>query len=226
MISLTRILTAIKNFAHLFFPPHCSHCGTLIQQNQIFCPPCFNSIKPIASITVPLTTTQTLTVYAAAQYDNPLKKLILKKHYSDVQASYHLGTLITKSLNLKLLQADLIIPTPLHWTRYALRGFNQAKIMADILGKKMNIPVIELCQRKHKTQFQASLTVEERVANVKHVFSIHKKYQTKIKELITGKHIIFVDDLYTTGSTLKSLAATITPYKPAKISALVACRVP
>lgn len=223
---LTTLIQHLKNFSQLFYPPHCLHCGTLIHQNQIFCTPCFKTIKPIASLNIPITTTQNLIVYAAAHYDNPLKKLILKKHYGDIQASYHLGNLIGKTLNLKLMTADLLIPTPLHWTRYALRGFNQAKIMADILGKEMNIPVIELCKRIHKTEFQASLTVEERVTNVKHVFAIQKKYQEKIESLIRGKHVVFVDDLYTTGSTLKSLAATITPYKPLKISALVACRVP
>lgn len=223
---LTGLIQHAKNILHLFYPPHCSNCGDQIAKNKIFCNSCFALIKPIASLNIPITSTQTLTVYAAARYEDPLKKLILKKHYGDIQASYHLGNLIIKMLDIQYLKADIIIPTPLHWTRYAQRGFNQAKIMADILGKKMNIPVLELCKRTHKTEFQASLTVEERVENVRHVFAIHKKYQHDLKKLITGKHIIFVDDLYTTGSTLKSLAAKITPYKPSKISALVACRVP
>ena len=98
--------------------------------------------------------------------------------------------------------------------------------MATMVAHHLKIPSVALCTRNHKTMFQASLTVEQRVSNVKHVFGFNKKYKSQLARLLTGKHIILVDDLYTTGSTLKSLAAILTPYKPSKITALVACRVP
>ena len=226
MNALASLIFHIKNLLLFFYPPHCTSCGIQITQEELFCKPCFESIKPIASLCIPITDSHSLTVHAAARYDNPLRLLILKKHYTDAYASYQLGNVMAQTLNLALLKADFLVPTPLHWTRYAIRGFNQAEIIANILPKKMNIPVLKLCIRVHKTDFQAALTVEERVANVRHVFAVAQAYKDKIKELVAGKHIVFVDDLYTTGSTLKSLARTITHYKPAKLSALVACRVP
>ena len=166
-----------------------------------------------------------MVVYSASSYDDPLKKLILKKHYGDAHASYQLGQIITSTLDLDFLKPDIIIPVPLHWTRYAQRGFNQAEIIAKVVGKKINKPVYNLFKRSRKTQLQAELTLAQRIENIAHAFAIKSRYHECVKELLAGKTILLVDDLYTTGATIKSMARELLPFKPAKIMVLVACRV-
>jgi len=122
---------------------------------------------------------------------------------------------------LQHIDFDIIVFIPLHWTRYAARGFNQAQIIAEHLAKKTGKPVIPFLIRSKKTKFQASLSVDERDANVQDAFRIDKKYAHEI----TGKKILLVDDLFTTGSTIKSAAHALYLYNPIKIDAFVVCRV-
>jgi ComF family protein len=226
MSFINTLVFLAKKSLELVYPPHCRHCGVIIVSVHSLCGDCFKSIKLIASLKIPLTTTRDITIYAAAQYADPIKSFIMKKHYGDSTASYELAKLTTDLLNLEYLKADLLVPVPLHWLRYAQRGFNPAAIIAEGIANKLNVSMYDLTCRTKNTVLQASLTVEERVHNVTHVFSIKKQYQSKIKDLVEGKHLVLVDDLYTTGSTIKSLAKIFLPYKPQKISVIVTCRVP
>ncbi len=102
----------------------------------------------------------------------------------------------------KMPSADLIIPVPLHRARLASRGFNQSFELAKIIGHKLGIPVVtNACLRIKNTPAQTGLNAKERKRNLKQAFVL------KRPELIKQKHIILLDDVYTTGSTLKELAS-------------------
>lgn len=94
---------------------------------------------------------------------------------------------------------NLIIPIPLHLRRLEKRGYNQAGIIAEALGKKLGIPVDErILKRQKNTKPQKELNHQERQKNMRNAFVARKKLE--------GENILLVDDIYTTGSTIEEAA--------------------
>ena len=95
---------------------------------------------------------------------------------------------------------DLIVPVPLHWKRKRKRGYNQSEIVARHLGELTGILVNNrLIFRKKYTKPQKTLNDRERVKNLQNVFGTGK---IKVK----GQHILLIDDIYTTGSTIDAVS--------------------
>lgn len=215
------IVGAFKQTSQILFPTCCAYCKKILAERAVFCGDCYALIRPIVSKPVQLTSKYTMSVLAIADYQDPIRNLILAKNWSDIIASKQLGELIWQLTNYKYMPADYIVPVPLHWTRYAWRGFNQAEEIANVLGRYRTIPVVPLVKRSKKTRFQATLSAADRAGNVKEAFSL----TTNDLEQYRGKHIIIVDDLMTTGSTLIATAKVLTTVAPATITAIVPCRV-
>ena len=99
---------------------------------------------------------------------------------------------------------NLIIPVPLHKKRYAERGFNQAAYIAETLSKALSIPYEDsaLIRSRH-TPHQAKLDRAGRIKNVENVFVLSPLAD------VNGKHILLVDDVYTTGATMQACAAAL-----------------
>ncbi|MBQ3107286.1 MAG: ComF family protein [Firmicutes bacterium] len=90
---------------------------------------------------------------------------------------------------------DLIVPVPVHKTRLAQRGYNQAALLAEGLGKRMGVPAEPLAlQRSRSTAAMKTMSRAERKENVKNAFRPGPVP-------VEGKHILLVDDILTTGST-------------------------
>ena len=99
---------------------------------------------------------------------------------------------------------EVIIPVPLHKKRYKERGFNQAALMAKELAELKEIKFENTALIKIKNTIpQTSLMAGPRASNVKGAFTL------KHKEKIKGKTVILVDDVYTTGATLKECSLTL-----------------
>ena len=209
------------NVRTFFIPSLCAYCKKFLSTADIFCGECKGKIFPIVSKNIDVTASFSMTVFAISDYKDPLKKLILAKGWSDTLASYQMGQLMWEFLPLKSLDYDVIVPIPLHWTRYAWRGFNQAHEIARVIQKKKNVPLCHVLKRVKKTAFQSTLASSLRVQNLKEAFILNDAYA---KNYI-GKHILLVDDLMTTGSTLRSAAKMLLALKPRKITVIVVCRV-
>ena len=94
--------------------------------------------------------------------------------------------------------ADAVVPVPLHWTRLLSRGYNQAEIIASEIAAELDIPLRKvLLTRSRRTHTQTSLNVEEKTANVSGAFAVNPK-----ADLRGLRHILLVDDVFTTGATL------------------------
>ncbi len=214
-------LTTLKHALGLIIaPPFCSSCKEWMLERTIFCDVCSDNIMPVITCLLPFKGSKNLPVFAVSNYEQPLRSLILAKHWSNRLASKHLGELIWEKTAIKNCIFDVIIPIPLHWTRQIKRGFNQAEEIAKIISKRSGKPVVPLLKRKKKTMFQALLTKRERINNVAHVFEL-----TKASELCKGQRILLVDDLMTTGSTLQAAAKMLNNLEPISLQAVVACRV-
>ena len=93
-----------------------------------------------------------------------------------------------------------LVPVPVHPARERRRGYNQAKVLADVIGNQLNIPVrTDLIKRTRKTKALKTLNPKERLNNLKNAFILDGNG-------VKLNTIIIVDDIYTTGSTIDSVA--------------------
>lgn len=94
-------------------------------------------------------------------------------------------------------QADLLTPVPLHPRRLRQRGFNQSLLLAELLEKAWQLPLQrQLLQRTRYTTSQTELSAEQRATNLRDAFAVSDP------AAVTGKRVLLVDDVFTTGATL------------------------
>jgi len=116
-----------------------------------------------------------------------------------------------------LLATFCLVPIPLHSSRFRHRGFNQAEVIAQALGKRLNIPVRnDILKRIRKTTPQVEMKDRsKRLENMKNVFSLDNSpacsdAATSGRQLATRySSILLVDDVFTTGATLNSAASVL-----------------
>ena len=100
---------------------------------------------------------------------------------------------------------DMIVPVPLHWSRRLYRGYNQSEYLAAGIGHQTNIPCnFRAIRRNRNNPPQAKRKFFQRWENISTLFSVTHPEQ------LVGRHILLVDDVFTSGATLISLARTIT----------------
>jgi ComF family protein len=153
------------------------------------------------------------------RYRGKLKDAILLYKYRSFQVLGHdFARLILRTLGKDekiWWEADVIIPVPLHRKRKKIRGFNQAKVIAEELARLKEIKLEEGVLKKVKNvPPQTLLEMDERKENVSGAFRVVD--EDKIK----GKTIILVDDVYTTGSTVKECSAVLKKAGAREIRAL------
>jgi ComF family protein len=145
--------------------------------------------------------------------ESPLQSIIHAMKYDDMMK---LGSHLGKSLSyLVPKQANVIVPVPLHRTRLAERGYNQAEVIAKAIASESNMKIVQVIKRVRPTPSQTHLSVFERIENMRGAFSLSRQASE-----INGKHVLIVDDVMTTGSTLASVAQTLLEAKPKSISTL------
>ena len=203
-------------------PPYCIRCQNLLPDYTVLCAPCHDTLPKIAPATIQITPARTLAVHAFTAYQEPCDKLIHAKLSSRHIPFFQLGTLLAAYTKTITLTHDIIVPVPLHWQRKMLRGFNQAEILAEHVAKTSGKPVILALTRRKKTEFQSALSAVERKENVSNIFSLNTKIAPAI---LSGKRILLVDDLYTTGATAASAAHELYKLGAQSVELLVACKV-
>ena len=215
------IWSLYRECKYLVWPYLCASCKLFLPTDMLLCASCMRSIMPIVSVTLPVTKSMTMQVYAIATYQKTLKRLILSKGWHDERASIVLGKLLWQNTTLPHISFDIIVPIPLHWKRFAERGYNQSEVIAQELSALSGKPVCLALKRTKATVFQSLLTGEERKENVKDAFEL----EAQARELIKAKQVLVVDDLMTSGATLQAAAKVLNRCKPQSIKGAVAGRV-
>lgn len=173
-------------------PPLCPKCGRP-QASGILCPSCCQSRSAIDGIRSPF------------RFAEVIRKAIHQLKYRNLKAiSLCLAELLADYLEANPLPGEAIIPVPLYPRRLRERGYNQSSLLARELGKLTKLPMIEDCLiRVKEAQPQVkTATVEERWKNVTGAFICQN-------EEVSGKQIILIDDVCTSGATLESCALAV-----------------
>ena len=119
-------------------------------------------------------------------------------------------------------RADAIMPVPLHRLRLLRRRYNQAALMAQGMGRAMNISYLpDSLLRIRPTPTQGHLKAKERAENVRRAFAV----PPATRQTIEGKNIVLVDDVYTTGSTVKECTIALKEAGAASVYVLCLARV-
>lgn len=171
-----------------------------------------NSIKKLLRGRVPVR-------FAASAFtmdkDSQVKQLIhLFKYSGEQEIGKYLATELALAIDAKIhRQFDVIVAVPLHPKKKKIRGFNQAEVVAQVLGRIWGIPVdcsALIRQRHAKTQTRKNRL--ERWENVKSDYLLNKG------NALEGKHILLVDDVITTGATMEACWSALCSIKEIKIS--------
>lgn len=130
-----------------------------------------------------------------------------------------MGSLATAAYRSGISECpDAICPVPLHTKRLIWRGFNQSTELAKQISRSTNIPVLNTALvRTRNTKPQTQLGHKERKENLKNAFAANP-------EQIRGKSILLIDDVYTTGATLRECSKAILGAGAAKVDVLVLAR--
>jgi len=192
----------------------CWHCGLPLAEPDAPCPYCQGKGRSPYKHVLRL-----------APFREPLKHLI---HQLKYKRQWHLAEGLARRLAGKrpvldlLASADCLLPVPLHRLRQTGRGYNQAELIALALSRRAGkavgkrLPIVRPVVRLIHTDTQTHLhSPGKRAANLRHAFGLVNA------RLVRGKHVVVVDDVLTSGATLKALARALRPAKPASLNAIV-----
>ena len=147
-------------------------------------------------------------VYSLLYYEkrNSTQKILHHiKYHEGKELGHFMGKQIGKKLKLskKLSSIEALIPIPLHSKKQFLRGYNQSMVIAQGIHEELGIPIVNALYRKTNDESQTKKSKEERYENVKGRFAARPGL------LDDYKHVMLVDDVLTTGSTLEFAARAV-----------------
>lgn len=227
MNSKAMIKKAISGIMHMAYPETCLSCGhTLNMEETCLCHECLwnlpatnhkskteNSAAVRFYGKLPFEKCDCFFYYKKGSTMQTLIELMKYKGYTEL--CEFMGHYAGINLNREKFFADidLIVPVPLHPSRYKKRGYNQSEMIARGLSKAGHIPVdTKTLIRKVGNQTQTKRSIYDRWKNVNTIFSLSDTGN------FDGKHILIVDDVLTSGSTLEACGNEVLKAKDIKIS--------
>lgn len=186
--------------------PHCLRCGRLRSGPGELCRDCREKVPPFHL------------ARAVAPYDGPFRQAIQKlKFKGEMWLAEPLGKLMAGAVLTEPMYTgvELIVPVPLHQRKLRVRGFNQSLLLGRELSSQLGIPLGEgVLIKKRETKDQIGLTREQRGVNLQDAFRVDKP------QLIRGKSLLLVDDIFTTGSTVSHCAEALLAAGAAQVSVI------
>ena len=227
-----------------FFPPKCPLCGESLGELPLErpCPLCLSEIKFFSHPRCPrcglgfretpgddhlcsgcLTEERYFTkARAIAPYEGLMAEAISRFKYQGAsRLAKPLGALLGEyqDLEFPFAEFDLILAVPLHPQRLRQRGFNQSMLLARRLSHRHSIPLdFTSLQRTRHTLPQTHLSGSERQKNIRGAFEVRRP------EVISGKHVLLIDDVFTTGATVQECSKVLLKAGAKRVDVLTLAR--
>lgn len=235
------VYQALKSsFVHLAYPKKCLHCSLLLSPDAFVlcstcvslldyiepserCPSCFNiRIQESCEgcpecVQYPNPYTRMGSVF---DYDGPAASLIRHlKYFNQPYLAAGMGAfLVAQWDRLQWPLPEVIVPVPISFSRWIGRGYNQSTLLAEEVGKLLQRPVWQVLKRKSGDFSQAALTLEQRKSLSGQRFKLDSKFSIK------KKIVLVIDDVMTSGSTLRRCGEILNLGEPKMLYALTFCR--
>lgn len=193
----------------LLFPNRCLHCNRIIGGDDLVCGLCFdqiyfthhqflenNLLKETCKLLFPIEN-----AFALMQFEKESlsRKIVHQLKYSSREkVGKTLADWVTERIDFGEEKPDLLVPVPLHPKKMKERGYNQLHLFTEALAENFKIPFDhEVIKRNFYKKAQATKNKVERT-KTENLFSLHKD--------IKNQHILLIDDVFTTGNTMSSVA--------------------
>lgn len=203
------------------YPPACLVCEQRMDSNhRLVCSTCWAGLPRIGTADeTPPEVRPWFELVAVWEYSEAVQEIIHHMKYFGKRAlTGPMGEAMAQAIMAAGIRADVIVPVPLHKRRLRERGYNQSLLLSQAMGRVLGLPVAEMLQRIRYTRPQSALGPEERRKNVLGAF------KWVGGEDLVGKVVLLVDDVFTTGSTLRVCAEELLGAKSKKIIAVTAAK--
>ena len=224
---MNRFARGINDLLELFYPTLCITCGErLMTQEEFLCINCWNDIpttnfhtyseNKVAQLFWGRTQIENATAFFSYKKGSNYQQLIHFIKYKGLkelgyETGRRFGAFLANSENYK--KVDMIIPVPLHPAKQKKRGYNQSEWIARGISYSLEKPYSNVhLKRNIHTSTQTKKNRFERWKNVENIFEVIGPGD------LAGKHILLVDDIITTGSTLEACANELLKIIEVKVS--------
>lgn len=207
----------MRAFDRAVMPLRCVFCGTRTYEDErCICGGCDADLPRVESSPPPVSSPCVYEI-APLAYEFPvdaaIKALKFRRRLFYVPA---LAQLLCDACSALPPDIDAVLPVPLHWRRRWLRGFNQALEIAGPVARHLDVPIVTNVVRRRATRSQSGLHARERAGNMRSAFALRGRLESE--------HLLIVDDVITTGSTIHEIARLARRAGVPKISALAVAR--
>jgi competence protein ComFC len=199
----------------LLYPPQCIGCKRHV--GSVMCQDCQSTLTPVPPVIEadsPLSERR-----ATAEFNGVIQQAIHELKYSGRRAyADALGQRLLTELLRSNWQPTLLVAIPLHSNRQRERGFNQSALLGSYLSMRTGIPFLSSAVRRVRdTRPQVGLKRQDRQQNVAGAFEADAI-------LVQGQSVIVIDDVYTTGATVRECASALLDAGASKVWALTVAR--
>lgn len=211
----------LKRFISVFLPFRCHICSEATDFGVVLCSCCLTRLQGL--IGAPQLVEDVVCgfpVYTLSSYDSLMSDIIrIVKYRPSFKLLVILAEQCQKRGRLEILinKDDILVPVPMHSDRLLKRGFNQAEVLAEKFAATVGCRFSPALERTRATRPQADCDEKDRQNNLDGAFAVGRGL---IKEKFAGRHLILVDDVVTTGSTLQKCCEALQPLGPARVSAI------
>lgn len=224
---MNETLHFFTDFVNLLYPRVCPCCGqNLFKQENLICTRCLYHIpktnfhhfndNPVARQFWGRVNVENATSYYFFYKGSKFQVLIHNMKYrGQKEIGYELGKIFGSELmsSSAYREIDLVVPVPLHVRKQRKRGYNQSEWIARGIAERMEKPIdTRALYRAIESETQTRKTRYERWKNVENIFKL------KTADALKDKHILLVDDVVTTGSTLEACARVLLTIENTKVS--------